>query len=294
MAAFLLLICLLPNIRTSLDVKQSAENHPDTTANFDPFMTDSLLSGPITEVPWENEQAFTAAKAVNHCPILMGAYKTVLKDPLPGEEENVHLAARYISGSVLTPNNVFSQNNTAGPYTTDRGYKEGPTYFGANVSTTTGGGVCKIASTLYNVVVLSNLAIAERHNHSMPVPYVPYGQDATVYYGVKDFKFKNNTDYPVMIWAQGIDNVLYIGIYGQVTPPKVEWKHDVIQVTKAQIIYQTNSSLPTDTENMLHEGMDGATIDSTITLTYPDGKTETRNMGRDYYSPLPYIIERNK
>ena len=37
----------------------------------------------------------------------------------------------------------------------------------------------------YNVAVLSNLKIIERHNHSMPVPYVPYGQDATVAYGSK-------------------------------------------------------------------------------------------------------------
>ena len=35
--------------------------------------------------------------------------------------------------------------------------------------------------------------ILERTNHSMPVSYVPLGQDATVNYNVIDLKFKNNT-----------------------------------------------------------------------------------------------------
>ena len=54
----------------------------------------------------------------------------------------------------------------------------------------TGGGACKIATSLYNLVVLTNQEVIERHNHSMPINYVPYGQDATVAYGVKDLNLK--------------------------------------------------------------------------------------------------------
>lgn len=275
--------------------KPSAGNSPDQQeSTFDPLMTGVLLSGPTTEVPWENDDDFLGAKEQNGTPVLMAAYKTVLKDPLPGEEYNVHLAARYICGTVLAPGKTLSQNQTAGPYTTDRGYQKGPTYNGTSVSTTVGGGVCKIASTLYNVVVLSDLEIVERHNHGMPVPYVPYGQDATVSYGAKDFKFKNNTQNSILIWAKGVDNVLYIGFYGQTAPPQVTWSHDVLSVTKAPVYYQKNKELPPGKENMLHEGMDGAVVKSTITLVYPDGTTKTKDMGTSRYSPLPYTIEVNK
>ena len=58
----------------------------------------------------------------------------------------------------------------------------------------------------------SNLEIIERHNHSMPVAYVPYGQDATVAYGIKDFKFKQHP-FPILIWAEGIGNRLCIPIW---------------------------------------------------------------------------------
>lgn len=269
------------------------QNEYPLNNEFDPFMKDTLLSGQTTEVPWVDNENFRNAAEKNNCPVLMAAYKTVLKDPLPGEEENVHLAASYICGTILNPNEVFSQNKKAGPYTADRGYKEGPTYFGTKVSTTVGGGVCKIASTLYNVAVLSNLAIVERFNHTMPVPYVPYGQDATVYYGIKDFKFKNTSESPVLIWAQGVDNILYIAFYGQNSPPKIVWNHEVIKVFKTNVIYTVNDNLPPNTEKVLHEGMDGAIIKSTLTITYPDGTVNNKDMGTSQYKSLPFIIEKS-
>lgn len=258
---------------------------------FDPFMKGILQSEATTVLPWDNEDEFKTAKETNSCPLLLGAYKTVLHDPLPGEEQNVHLAASYVSGTVLKPGDVFSQNKTAGPYTLERGFQEGPTYYGTKLAKTIGGGVCKISSTLFNVAVLSNLEIVERHTHSMPVPYVPYGQDATVFYGVKDFKFRNNTQDNVLVWARGIDNILYIGFYGTVAPPEIKWGHEVLKVEKAPVLFTKNLALPPNTENMLHEGMDGATIKSWITLTWPDGTCKTRDFGQCRYSPLPFVKE---
>jgi vancomycin resistance protein YoaR len=71
----------------------------------------------------------------------------------------------------------------------------------------------------------------------MPVSYVPYGQDATVFYGSYDFKFKNNSFSPILIWAQAIDDTLYIGFYGNYTPPKIEWHHEVLDTRKTTTIY---------------------------------------------------------
>jgi vancomycin resistance protein VanW len=284
----ILLTCLvLPFLLTGFQ-------EPAAAAGFDPFMTDTLKSGPTTEVPWENEPSFTAMRDKHGCPVLMAAYRTVLKDPLPGEEANVHLAARYVKGTLLPPGKVFSQNETAGPYTTDRGYSIGPTYIGTSYTTTIGGGVCKIASTLYNVAILADLAVVERHTHSMPVPYVPYGQDATVYYGAKDIKFRNTTDGPILVWAEGIDNILYIGLYGRSVPPEIVWNHDVLKVTRAPVYYHTDRTLPAGTEKVSHEGMDGAVIRSWLVRFYPDGSSDLREMGKSYYNPLPWVIERNK
>lgn len=267
----------------------SAADQESPTNNEQP-----LKSGAITSLPWENDENFKQALTKADTPQMMAAYRTVLKDPLPGEEENVHLAARMLCGIVVKPGKIFSQNNSIGPYIESRGFKKGPTYAGTTLITTIGGGVCKIASTLYNVAVLSNLSIAERYNHTMPVPYVPYGQDATVSYGVKDFKFKNNTDAPIFIWAQGIDNTLYIAFYGKTKPPKIEWHHETLKTIEAPKVYKNNAELPAGTEKVVLEGMDGAVMKSWITIENPDGTSIVKQMAGSSYQPMPYIIEKNK
>lgn len=252
------------------------------------------VSGTIYNLPWVANEGFLKAKEENNGDILMGAYCTVLKDPLPGEEYNVHLAASSLAGMVIEPGQVFSQNASIGPYIEEKGYKKGPTYIGANLTTTIGGGVCKISSTLYNVAVLSNLEIVERYNHTMPVPYVPYGQDATVAYGVKDFKFKNNGDFPILIWAEGIDNRLYMGFYGREVPPEIEWNHDIKNIVEPPKHYKNNPELKEGEERVVVEGMNGATVESWITIKDRNGNTKTKKMGISHYIPMPYVIEVNK
>lgn len=250
-----------------------------------------ILSGPVAEFLWDNDETFLKAKRENNADRLIAGYKTVLLDPLPGEEYNVHLCAKLLCGTIVKGGSVFSMNKKLGPYTTSRGFKDGPTYAGKRLITTTGGGICKIATTLYNATVLSNLPVEERHYHSMPVSYVLYGQDATVAYGSRDFKFKNSNASPILIWAQGVDDTLYIGFYGDYTPPKVEWNHETLDIIKTTTIYKKNKKLPPGTEKVAVVGMDGKIVKSSVNITYSDGRVETKNMGISRYKPLPHIVE---
>lgn len=177
------------------------------------------ISGAVYNLPWKDNDSFLKAQKENGTHVLMAAYCTVFNDSSPSEESNVQLAASYIAGFVVKPNEVFSQNYAIGPYDEEKGYKAGHSFIGSTITDTVGGGVCKIAITLYNVSVASNLEVVERYNHFMPVAYVPYGQDATVSYGSKDLKFWNNTEFPILIWAEGIGNRLYISLYGKENPP---------------------------------------------------------------------------
>lgn len=266
----------------------------DSSVQTDLRDEDLRISGPVNEVPWEDDTDFLNTLDQNGTHTLLAAFRTVLKDPLPGEEFNVHLAARLLKGTIVKPLEIFSQNIAIGPYTQSRGYQKGPTYIGSNLTTTYGGGVCKISSTLYNVAVLSNLQVIERHAHSMPVPYVPYGQDATVAYGAKDFKFKNTSDSPILIWALGVENTLYIALYGNYTPPKIEWEHEIIRTYKAPVIYKINNELPSGEEKIILEGMDGAVVRSWINIQEENGAATVKQMGTSYYTPMSHIIEKGK
>lgn len=277
--------------RKNLQTQNQKTNQPVKTV--EKKLSEPVSSGQIQEVPWENNPEFIAARKQSAANKLMAAYCTVLKDPLPGEENNVHLGADYLAGTVVKPGAVFSQNQSIGPYSQSRGFQKGPVYIGSQLKTTIGGGVCKIASTLYNAAVLSDLPIIERHAHGMPVPYVPYGQDATVSYGFKDIKFENIYSFPILIWAQGIDNKLYMGFYGQKDIPQVKWHHQFLKKYKSQNIYLENPALTEGTEKVVLPGMDGAVVKSWVTVVMPDGSTKTKNLGISYYKPMPAIIEKH-
>ncbi|MDD2447708.1 MAG: VanW family protein [Tissierellia bacterium] len=250
-------------------------------------------SGQTYNMPWINDNDFLEAKEVYDTPILIAGFCSVLVDPLPGEEYNVALAAKSISGHVVKPSKIFSQNERIGPYTKRRGYKDGSSFAENQIVTTEGGGVCKIATSLYNLAVLSNLEIVERYFHSMPVNYVPYGQDATVAYGIKDFRFKNTTEGNILIWSELIGNRLYMGFYGSKRPPKVTWTHEVTDIVKPSLKYIRNTSLAKGEMVLKIKGIEGANVKSIITIEYSDGAVETKKMSPSYYFPLPEVIEIN-
>ncbi|WP_347490674.1 VanW family protein [Desulfoscipio sp. XC116] len=245
--------------------------------------------GPL---PWEKDPQFLSAIKKYNTPVLMAAYKASLPDPIKAEGYNIGLAAEQLAGQVVQPGEIFSQNKSIGPYTEYRGYQAGPTYAGNQLVTTVGGGVCKIASMLYNVVTFSDLKVIMRDSHSMTVPYVPPGQDATVYYGARDFRFMNNTQGPVVIWSQKVDCTLYMALYGCQKPPKVTWHHVIKKRIKYWTEYRYNPNLPPGGEKVTAPGQDGYVVRSWVTVETPDGMVTSKKKGTSWYNASPRVIER--
>lgn len=250
---------------------------------------DRSYSGPL---PWEKDQEFIKILAENEGLKRMVAYKAVLPDPIGSERYNISLAADQLAGTIVKPGETFSQNNTLGPYIEQQGYQSGPTYSGTQMITTVGGGVCKIASVLYNVVTFCDLPVIMRSNHSMTVPYVPPGQDATVYYGVKDFRFLNDTEGPILIWSKNIEGTLYIALYGVKNPPEVVWHHKTLKKIDYWTETKYNADLKPGEERVVMPGSEGLVVQSWVTITTTDGQQITKQRGKSYYNPSPRIIER--
>lgn len=248
----------------------------------------------VTEFPWDEDENFLNAIKENDTDVLIAGFSTVFKESSPEESVNIDLAAQTINGTVVEPGEVFSQNETAGPYTEEKGYLEGIGYSGGEVIKDVGGGVCNVATTLYNTSIASDLDIVERHNHSMPVPYVPYGQDAAVAYGYKDFKFKNNTDHPMLIWTELEDNRLYMGFYGKEKAPEVTWEHETLSETKTTTKYQNNPELDEGEENIIVDGMDGKVVESILKIKDENGEEKIKELGESNYNPMIKIIEKNE
>ena len=153
--------------------------------------------------------------------------------------QNLSLATKKINGTVLMPGETFSFNQVVGKRTIDAGYKDAKIYENGKVVDGLAGGICQVSSTLYNAVLLANLEIVERTNHSFTTSYVKAGRDATVVYGVKDFQFKNNRNYPIKIEGSVGSGILTFKIHG--IKEETEYEVKIVPNTTGTIPYTTQT-----------------------------------------------------
>ncbi|HWQ89026.1 MAG TPA: VanW family protein, partial [Desulfitobacteriaceae bacterium] len=142
-------------------------------------------------------------------------YTTYFDSTLVNRTQNILLAAEALNGKILAPGERFSFNESVGKRTAEAGYKEAPIISEGAFIPAIGGGVCQVSSTLFNAVILAHLEILERHHHSLPINYVPPGQDATVSYPSLDFKFRNTLDAYLQIRSFAEGDALTFQLYSK-------------------------------------------------------------------------------
>lgn len=144
----------------------------------------------------------------------LGSFSTYYGGSTSNRAANVANAASKINEKVLAPGEVFSFNDTVGKRSTANGFYTAPEYANGQTVMGIGGGTCQVSSTLYNAVLYADLSIVYRLNHMFTVNYCPIGQDATVSDSGVDFKFANNTDYPIKISAVTSGGKITVSILG--------------------------------------------------------------------------------
>ena len=122
---------------------------------------------------------------------------------------NIELVCSRVSGMEILPGKEFSFNGATGKKTSENGYKYAPVIVEGEKSYGIGGGVCQVSTTIYQAALNAGMEITEHHTHSHPVAYATEGTDATVVFGVKDFKFINNSDSSVFIYVWVQDEKVY-------------------------------------------------------------------------------------
>lgn len=205
---------------------------------------------------------------------------------------NLQIACQKINGKVVLAGETFSYNQTLGPRTVAAGYKNGKIYSGGEVVDGIGGGICQISSTLYNAVLMANLQIVERRNHQFVTSYVPAGRDATVVYGVTDFKFKNTRQYPVRIVASAKNGIATVSIYGikEENEYTFSFNTKTIATIPYTTQYQEDASLTAGKEVIKQKGTNGLTTETYITKMLNGKVISTTLLSRDTYSAMTRIV----
>jgi len=238
----------------------------------------------ITRPPFSTEDALSIAAPV--------ARYTTRFVHIPNRNHNIALAASKLRGVLILPGQDFSYNQTVGPRTAELGYLPAPVLLNNILVPGDGGGVCQVSSTLFNVALLGDLTILERHNHTRPVAYLPIGRDATVVYGGQDLRFQNTTGHPLLLWSAVRGRRLTITLYG---PAPARRDVAVVITDRVEIPPPTHTVTRTDPELPLGETVIDPPRPGYRTRTYrvvrQDGVEVKRELiARSTYTPLPQTI----
>lgn len=207
-------------------------------------------------------------------------------------KNNIKIASLKINGSVILPSNVFSFNESTGERSRNTGYMESKVIVDGKFVPDIGGGVCQVSTTLYNAILRGNFEIVERHHHSIPVSYVPKGEDATVSYGYLDLKFRNNFDFPIYIQAKASSSAVTFRIFGGEVDGNIKTKIVSIlqEKVKPEIEKHVDNSLAPGATTIVQEGRYGYKV-STYRVIYEDGEEIKRELiSNDFYKPKRYIL----
>ncbi|GGF87947.1 vancomycin resistance protein [Paenibacillus albidus] len=222
-------------------------------------------------------------------------FSTSLGASGPGRTYNVEAAAKAVDGTILPPEGIFDYGKAIEKAKTDYGFREAPVIVSGKLQPGIGGGICQVSSTLYNAALRSGLEIVERRNHSLPVSYLPKGQDATFAEGYINFRFRNTTGKYLMIKAAVQGRSLTIKLFGTF-PRNVSYtvESKTVKVLPPEDKIIRDASMAPGSSRILQNGKTGYVID-TYLIRLVDGKpVEKTKLSRDTYLAQKRLVAANQ
>ena len=219
---------------------------------------------------------------------IMGIYSTQFDPNNPDRVQNIKMACGALDNSLIYPGQSFSFNTWVGPRVTEAGYKEAQVIFMGKLVPGVGGGVCQVSSTLYNSVLLSNLKIVQRFNHSLPSNYVPLGRDATVVYGGIDFIFENTNKNPILIVAKVESPFVTIAILGAKSGwDRIALETKTIETYPFPVKEIPDPELSPKTRIKVREGINGYKVELWREIIQIDGLSQKELVNTSIYPAQP-------
>ncbi|MGI6221877.1 MAG: VanW family protein [Coriobacteriales bacterium] len=192
---------------------------------------------------------------------MIASYTTEFDGASENKATNIKLLADLLTNTVIPPGQTFSINETAGECNEEKGFQEAGSILNGSVTSEIGGGICQVATTIFNAVYEAGYPIVERHNHSNHMASYPDGLDASISWPYMDLKFKNDTENYLLLLVDYTDSTLTCSLWGidpgyEVEMETVDWQEG----GKATERTETDPELPEGYEEIKSYGKDGHSI----------------------------------
>ncbi len=199
---------------------------------------------------------------------VIGKYTTEYTSKTASRKErmyNIWKISDIMNGSKIMPGETYSVNDTVGDRTVEKGWALAPGIENGEYKDQPGGGICQVSTTMYNAALRAEMKMVNRVPHTIPSSYVPLGMDATISTGGPDFKFENNTDYPVyvIIDCNVPDRKVTVNFYGyRPRDYTLKWESKVAEVVpKPAPVFIRNAALDPYAIVPVLEGREGKIVD---------------------------------
>lgn len=201
----------------------------------------------------------------------------------PYRVTNIGRAAELINESLVLPGETFSLNDTIGERTKANGFVKGFIIDKGDFAEALGGGVSQSATTLFNAVFFAGLEDVEHHAHSLYISRYPAGREATVAFGSKDLRFRNNFPTGVLLQAQHAPGYIRVSIWGTKQYDKIE------SMSSSRYNYKQPESRTSGASGCMPQApVPGFDIDVTRVF-YKNGKVVKREKFHTRYNPTDRI-----
>lgn len=227
---------------------------------------------------------------------IIGIGHTAFAGSTSNRRWNIDVAMKKYNGLIIKPGEIFSFNDNLGPVDGSTGYKLELVITGAGTVPEYGGGVCQVSSTVFKAALFSGLPIVERSPHSYAVSYYAqvdgYGLDATIYPGVKDFKFENDTPSNMLVHTFIDGDHAYVVFLGTSDGRKVTltdyWRGNYRGAGGTELI--PTKTLPTGQRKQIETAHGGFDASWKRTITTASGETKEETVYSVYRSTANRIL----
>jgi vancomycin resistance protein YoaR len=252
---------------------------------------------PLAEIPPPVIDASLASLNITE-PVGVGV--SSFRASAPYRITNIQAGARQMDGILIPPGGSFSFNHMLGPVDGLHGFVQGYAIVGNRTQLEWGGGLCQVSTTMYRAAFWAGLPITERHEHTFRIPWYeelgePPGMDATIFTGVSDLQFVNDTDGWLLTHATvDLQNQqLILTIYGQPSNREVTMSHSVLSRTPppASPLYIDTPTLPRGTVQQTDWAQGGMHVQVYRTVT-ENGQVLHQDTFNTIFEPWPNVYLR--
>ena len=202
---------------------------------------------------------------------------------------NIHRAADLMDDTLVLPGKTFSMNKEVGERTGARGFAQGYVISGGKLEVDFGGGVSQLATTTFNAAFFAGLEDVEHHPHSFYISRYPEGREATVAWGVKDLRFRNDTDNGVFVTTSYTNSSVTVRIWGTKLYNVGTSRSGRYNIKPFKTSYDKRPSGTRPGDCVNQPGVVGFTVDVSRTLSQGGSRVRSENL-HTVYLPEARII----